>query len=62
MKFKEGAKIKTSDFWHVLIDIGYIKPGTLLEDEEDVFKVKRAIALLERLKMEAKNHGVLEEF
>lgn len=49
MKIKEGTDISTDDFWYDLFDGGYIKPETFLEDEEDIVRVKNAIAVIREL-------------
>jgi hypothetical protein len=46
MKIKENCDITTSDFWYDLTDGGYLKPEEILENEEDVEKVKNAIDVL----------------
>ena len=49
MKIKEGTDISTDDFWYDLFDGGYINPETFLEDEEDIVRVKNAIAVIREL-------------
>lgn len=49
MKIKEGTVISTDDFWYDFFDGGYIKPETFLEDEEDIVRVKNAVAVIREL-------------
>jgi len=43
MKIKDGCAASTSDFWYDLTDGGYLNPEDILEDAEDVERVKEAI-------------------
>lgn len=46
MKIKEGCTASTSDFWYDLTDGGYLNPEDILENAEDVARVKEAIETL----------------
>ena len=46
MKIKEGCTASTSDFWYDLTSGGYLNPEDILEDAEDVARVKEAIETL----------------
>lgn len=43
MKLKENLDISTDDFFYDLFDGGYLNPERLLEDENDIKKIKDAI-------------------
>lgn len=58
--YKKGVKISTDDFWYDLTDGGYIKPEYILEDPEEVEKIKNAIKLIDRWKFEMEELGILE--
>ena len=60
MKYKEGVKVSTDDFWYDLTDGGYIKPENILEDPADVEKIKNAISLINRWKFEMEENGIIE--
>jgi hypothetical protein len=60
MKFIKGSQISTSEFWYDLFDGGYIDPENLLESEEDVKQVRRAMQVLQQFYNEAEEQGVLE--
>lgn len=62
MRFKQGVKIRTSEFWYDLTDGGYIRPEGLLECQKDIDMVNKAIETLLLFKNEAEKNGVLEEF
>ena len=47
MKIKKGLVLTTTDFWYDLISGGYLKPGHILENQEDIEKVLEAIKILE---------------
>lgn len=43
-KFKEGAKVNTTEeFWYALTDGGYIKPEDLLDDPKQIKALDAAI-------------------
>ena len=46
MKIKKDCTATTSDFWYDLTSGGYLKPEDILENQEDVDRVKNAIAVL----------------
>ena len=46
MKLKEGLEIFTSEFWYDLTYGGYLDPEEMLENEEDIKKVKEAIKII----------------
>lgn len=46
MKIKYGVEKSTSDFWYDLTKGGYLKPEEILENKEDIEKVKDAISVL----------------
>ena len=48
MKFKNKAKIKTSDVYYDLFDGGNIKPERLLENQKDIDEVQNAISVIRR--------------
>jgi len=60
MKFKDGAKIETSEFWYDLIEGGYIDPEKVLENEDDAKRVRFAIQVLTEFYDEAEEQDVLE--
>jgi len=60
MKFKENAKITTSDFWYDITDGGYIKPEKLLENPDEAEMVNNAINVLKQFRNEAENNNVIE--
>ena len=43
MKIKEGCTASSSDFWYDLSSGGYLKPEDILEDSNDIERVKKAI-------------------
>jgi hypothetical protein len=62
MKFKENLEpIPTSDTYYDLFLGGYFKPEKMLENKEEVEKVKQAIATVKRFISEAIEQGVIEE-
>ena len=46
MKIKEGTEVSTSEFWYDLTSGGYLRPDEILENENDIEKVKQAIDTL----------------
>lgn len=46
MKIKDGVQASTGDFWYDLTSGGYLKPEELLENKEDIIKVKEAIKVI----------------
>ena len=46
MKVKDGCTASTQDFWYDLTDGGYLKPEDIVENPEDVRRIKEAIALI----------------
>lgn len=60
MKWKENAEIVTSDFWYDITDGGYINPSELLEDEEEIAEVEKAIEVLRKFKRSAEENEILE--
>lgn len=46
MKVKDNCTACTSDFWYDLTDGGYLKPEEILENADDVKKVREAIDVL----------------
>jgi hypothetical protein len=46
MKIKEGCQCSTSDFWYDLIRGGYLKPEDMLENPDDIDRVKSSIKVL----------------
>jgi hypothetical protein len=61
MKFEEGVKIETSEFWYDLFEGGYIKPEKLLANKEDASKVREAMNLIEEFRDRAAESGVIDE-
>lgn len=47
MKIKTGCEASTQEFWYDLKE-GYLKPEEILEDADDVARVKAAIKLIEQ--------------
>lgn len=60
MKWKKDAEIVTSDFWYDLTDGGYIVPSELLEDEEEIKEVEKAVEVLRKFKRSAEENEILE--
>lgn len=46
MKLKDGVVVSYDDFWYDLALGGYLEPEEYLENEEDIKKVRDAIAVL----------------
>jgi hypothetical protein len=47
MRIKKNCEVYLKDdFWYDLTDGGYLKPEEICEDEEDVKRIKEAIAVL----------------
>jgi hypothetical protein len=46
MKIKKGCTASTSDFWYDLTSGGYLKLEYILENKEDVDRVKNAIEVI----------------
>jgi len=46
MKIKDECAASTSEFWYDLTDGGYLDPEDMLEDPEDVTRVRNAIAVI----------------
>jgi hypothetical protein len=47
MKIKEGCTVTSDEFWYDLTKGGYLKPEDILENSDDVERVKAAIAILQ---------------
>lgn len=47
MKIKKGVEASTSDFWYDLSKGGYLSPEKILENKDDIEKVKAAIKVIE---------------
>ena len=49
MKIKEGCVSirKLDDFWYDLISGGYLNPEDILENKEDIDRVKNAIEIIQ---------------
>ena len=47
MKIKEGCTASSSDFWYDLTSGGYLSPEDILENKEDVERVKNAIEVVQ---------------
>jgi len=45
MKIKKDLEVSSDDFWYDLTS-GYLKPEEILEDSEDIAKVREAIDTL----------------
>jgi len=60
MKFIEGIRVETDDFWYDLTDGGYIKPENILLSDEDIEKVKNALSVLTEWKREMESRGILQ--
>lgn len=62
-KFKENIEtIYTSDgFWYDITDGGRIKPEDILDDDEQVKKVKEAVNILKDFEDTLIDSGILEE-
>ncbi len=60
MKFKKDISLSTDDFWYDLIDGSYINPEEILEDNDDIDKIKKAIDTLKRFKFEMEEKGIIE--
>ena len=54
MKIKKGCDVSTDDFWYDLTDGGYLKPEKMLENKEDVEKIKNAIAVIQEFENSCK--------
>jgi hypothetical protein len=61
MKFKEGSKIETGDFYYDLFYGGYIKPEDILVNKDDIIKVNNAIRVLEEFESSATEQGIIED-
>jgi hypothetical protein len=60
--FKKGSEARgLDDFWYALTEGGYIVPGDLLELEEDVRRLKEAIATVKSFERAAIEAGILEQ-
>lgn len=46
MKIKDNCEASTMEFWYDLTDGGYLKPEEMLENPEDVKRVKDAIEVI----------------
>lgn len=46
MKIKDNCEASSDDFWYDLTSGGYLKPEDILEDQEDVQRVKNAVQVL----------------
>jgi hypothetical protein len=46
MKIKEGCAASTAEFWYDLTSGGYLKLEEILEDKEDIRRVKEAIEII----------------
>lgn len=59
MKLNKNAEpIYTDNLWYDLLN-GYITPSLLLEDEDEIEKVKQAIELLNQFTNEACEAGLI---
>lgn len=47
MKIRLEAEASTDDFWYDLAIGGYIKPEDILENQNDIDRVKQAISVIE---------------
>ncbi len=46
MKLKKGLTDATSEFWYDCTKGGYLKPEKMLENQEDIKKVREAIEVV----------------
>lgn len=62
-KFKKDVpKQGSSDgFWYDIAEGGYIKPGEVLDDEEQLKKVNEAVELLRSFERALEAEGITEE-
>jgi hypothetical protein len=58
-KIKEP--LHTDDFWYDLFHGGYIKPENLLQNKDDVAKIKDAMQLLLQFKEELEEKEIIGE-
>ena len=62
-KFKPNVEpILSRDFWYDLTNGGYIRPEELLDDEEQIKKLKKAIELIQSFGNALKEAGLIEEY
>lgn len=59
-KFKKDQTISGEDFWYDLTDGGYIKPEELLEDKEQIKKVREAITIITEFEGQMIDSGIME--
>lgn len=61
MKFKKIEKpIYTSDPYYDIFDGGYIDPNELLDDQEQINEVQRAIKVIKSFLNTAESKGILQ--
>ena len=63
-KFKKDAEPQGSSdgFWYDLTSGGYINPGAVLEDEEQLKKLNEALEIVESFESALKDNELLNEF
>lgn len=61
MKTKEREPMPTDDFYHDLFVGGYFKPDDFLEDEWDIFIIKKSIERIKEYKRTLEQNNLIEE-
>lgn len=61
MQFKKDVHFSSDDFYYDLFEGGYIKPENLLENPDEIVKVKQAISVIEQFRDELEVKGIMEE-
>ena len=61
-KFKEDAVPQcSSEFWYDMTDGGYIKPASLLADEDQLKALNDAVGLIQSFRESAEQAGLIEQ-
>lgn len=60
MKTKEREPMPTDDFYRDLFVGGYFKPDDFLEDEWDIFVIKKSIERIEEYKRTLEQNNLIE--
>lgn len=61
MKTREREPMPTDDFYHDLFVGGYFKPDEFLEDEWDIFVIKKSIERIKEYKRTLEQNNLIEE-
>ena len=63
-EFKKDAEIQGSSngFWYDITGGGYIKPEEVLNNKEQINKLKEAIHLIRQFEVSLEQNGLLNEF